>query len=195
MHNCIFSGHCTEFTCDQSCTVLAETSYLLERNNLNMNSKVFKLPQSALAKAKDLLAKSQGKLACFITKDSIRDGDIFTYVSICNSWKGSRLHCVTYHLKYSQYVDMIKQSWSSKYENESLEYMKIWAESSNTLIISSLDYVSFKDFESQTLLSLLQLRSSRDLTTIVVCPSPNTLIGQGPFADRLRSLLTEASKL
>ena len=50
MQNCIFSGHCSQQVCDKSCPTLVETTYLLERNNIAMNSDVFHADRSKLSK-------------------------------------------------------------------------------------------------------------------------------------------------
>ena len=41
MFNCIFTPHCMESFCDKSCPKLVETTYLLERNDINIDSHVF----------------------------------------------------------------------------------------------------------------------------------------------------------
>ena len=66
--------------------------------------------------------------------------------------------------------------------------------SAKLLIISNLDYVNFGDFESQTLLTLLQDRERKDVTTILVSPPPNQLVGKPTslFFKSLRSKLSEA---
>ena len=59
--------------------------------------------------------------------------------------------------------------------------MKIWSSAANYLIISHLDYINFKDFESQTLLGLLQSREGVKKSTFIVIPKSSNLIGSGSF--------------
>lgn len=176
MHNCIFTPHCIEPICDRSCPVLVETSYLLERNNIDIDSEVFRASDSEISKMVYVLDKFNGKSGGYVVPDTVKFSELLTYVAICKNWKGSKLHCTVYNLKFSKYLDELKQSWSLKSESESLEYMKIWSESSKVLIISNFDYVNFGDFESQTLLNLIQSRSLNKLTTILVSPEPRQLV-------------------
>ena len=194
MYNCIFTAHCTEPICDQSCPVLAETSYLLERNNINMNNKVFSAPDDKMQKMLGILAAADGRFGTYIVpsdETSFYSADLLTYCAICKYWKGSRLHCMVYNLKYSKFVDELKKSWSGSGESELLEYMKIWSESAKVLIISNFDYVNFGDFESQTILNLLQTRQMNNLTTIMVSPQIGTLVSSknSTFFTMLASLM------
>lgn len=189
MYNCIFSGHCTNLSCDKSCPTLAESTYLLDRNHIPMSSDVFNAPPDKLNKYVKLLEQADGNQHTLITNDTVRAAELLTYCSICQNWKGSRLHCTVYNLKFSQYVEAIQNSWSSKIETEQLEYMKIWASSAKVLIISNIDYVNFRDFQCQTLLTLLQARASSEYTTIIVSPPTRMLVGEGQFFQRLCGLL------
>lgn len=195
MQNCIFSGHCSKQVCDKSCPTLAETTYLLERNNIAMNSDVFHADVKQLMKYSSMLESCEGKLKTVISKNTVQDADLITYCSICKNWKGSRLHCTVYNLKYSQYIEMMKKSWSAKSETSELEYMRIFSASAKVLIISNIDYVHFRDFECQTLLTLLQSRAGSEFTTIIVSPPISSLVGDSPFFGRLTEVIKEASSV
>lgn len=171
MQNCIFNAHCTEEICDQSCPVFVETSYLLERSGISMNSPVFRSSESDIRLASDVLKEFNGKFGVFKADDTVKYSELLTYCAICQNWKGSRLHCTVYNLKYSTYLDDEKKSWSYNSPSDDLEYAKIWSNSAKVLIISNFDYISFGDFESQKLLNLIQTRSQNGLTTIMVSPS------------------------
>lgn len=205
MYNCIYSGHCTQMMCDKSCPTLAETSYLLERNNLPMSSQVFNMKDKHINRCLHILSVSEGKICSEIvnTSDTREDNiwagqstvsvaDMIAYCGICQRWKGSRLHCTVYNLRFSTYVESIRNSWGGKGESEELEYMKIWSTSAKLLIISGLDYVNFRDFECQTLLTLLQTRSRSEYTTIIVSPLPSTLVGNSNFFGKLTQLLNSS---
>lgn len=191
MHNCIYSGHCFEYTrCDKSCPVLAQTTYLFERNGISMNNDVFHSKPEVVLKYSSLLSRCKGSCKTVIEPNSTTFvADMLTYCSICETWKGSQLHCTTYNLKFSQYLEALQKSWSGGSDPTEIDYIKIWASSAKVLIISNIDYVNFKDFQCQTLLSLLQSRSNSDLTTIVVSPQLSNLVGDGPFFGRLCELL------
>lgn len=202
MHNCIFTPYCTEAFCDRSCPMLAETSYLLERNNLGLNSFVFTDTSIDYAASQALLAKIDKSTGLYAVTGASRRttsqyADIFTYTAICNNWQGSRLHCTVYNLKYAKYLDDLKKSWSAKSEPESLEYSRIWAESAKVLIISGVDYVNFGDFESQTLLNLLQVREDGEHTTLIVSPPISDLVSNkaSRFFTLLKTKLIDAAKV
>ena len=57
------------------------------------------------------------------------------------------------------------------------------------LIVSNIDFVNFKDFQCQKLLSLLQSREKPDLGTIIVSPPTQSLVGSGLFFNRLQETL------
>lgn len=181
MYNCIFTPHCTEQLCDKSCPVLVETSYLLERNKIDMNSAVFKSMYPKIDSImKDLSKVESGVQTFFVnSKDSVAVSELITYCEICKNWKGSRLHCRVFNLRYSRYLDDAKKSWSMKDEPEDLQYTRIWIDTCKVLIVSHMDYVRFGDFETQTLLNIIQSRQSNDKKTILVTPSVDRLVTSG----------------
>lgn len=191
MHNCIYSGHCMQEMCDKSCPTLAETTYLLERNGIGMSSEVFRTSPDIVEKYVKWLNASEGKTKSLFATHTVSVSELLTYCSICQKWRGSRLHCTVYNLKFSQYLEAIKKSWSAKSESDELEYMRIWASNAKVLIISNLDYINFKDFECQTLLSLLQSREKAEYTTIIVSPATGSLVGNGQFFNRLLTILKD----
>lgn len=195
MQDCIFSGHCMESRCDKSCPMFIQTIYLLERNGIQLNSNVFKSDPVQVNNTLKILDSSQGKLGVILdNNDTSARSDLITYCAICQHWKGSQLHCVVYHLKFSQYVEEIQRSWSNRGgESESLEYTKIWSKSAKVLVISGIDYVNFKNFQCQTLLELIQQRNSNpDNTTIIVSPPLSSLVGEGAFFSRLQDMMRKA---
>lgn len=172
MYNCIFTAHCIEPFCDKSCSILAETSYLLERNGIQPTNPVFHASETKIQQMLKLLDSREGQLTAYVVgpdDNTIYESDLLTYCAICKNWRGSKLHCTVYNLRYSKFIDETKKSWKGT-ESEELQYMRIWSESAKILIVSNTDYVSFTDFESQTLLNLIQQRESEGLTTIVVRP-------------------------
>lgn len=193
MDNCIFSGHCINMRCDKSCPALVETSYLLDRNGISISNDVFHSSEEDLQAANKLITDNQGKLKVYISKNTITSATLLTYVGICQNWRGSRLHCTVYNLKFFQYLEAIKKSWNSG-SSDNLEYTKIWASTSKLLIVSNIDFVNFKNFECQTLLELIQSRlSNPELTTIIVSPQLSALVGEGSFFSALMEILKKAA--
>ena len=190
--NCIFTAHCTEHICDNACPILAETSYLLERNRIDFSNSVFNVSQKSIDAAMSVLHKSDKHLGVLETESTITSSDLITYCAICENWYGNRLHCSVYHLQFSTYLDTLQKSWSAKNPIESLEYEQIWISNAKVLVISNLDYVQFKDFQAQTLLNLLHNRENNRLTTIIVTPKINNLIGSGLFFSKLQSVMKGA---
>jgi hypothetical protein len=90
-------------------------------------------------------------------------------------------------------MDSIQKGFNSKGTDDDLEYVQIWVNSAQTLIISNLDYVNFRDFPAQTLLNLIQNRQVSRLTTILVTPKVSSLIGQGFAFGRLQELLGQGA--
>lgn len=195
MYSCIFTAHCTELVCDKSCPIFAETSYLLERNGISSDSFVFGKNEFNAESILKILDSCKNSLGTYIVpKDSstIRCADMITYCAICQNWKGSRLHCDVYNLRYSRYLEELRSSWSGR-DSEDLEYMKIWADSAKVLIVSNFDYINFGDFECQTLLNLIQSRQTKNLSTVLVSPPlSNILSSKGsiflkPLKDLMKS--------
>lgn len=192
MNNCIFGSGCIKEVCDKSCPTLVETSYLLERNDISMQNQVFCASRKEKVKTISILRKASGKLCTVISDNTIKTGTLLAYCEVCENWQGNRLHCNVYHLRFSNHLDSIQQSWSAKDIPEQLEYEQIWTATAKILIISNLDFVQFKDFQAQTLLNIIHNRMNKGLTTIIVCPKLNTLVGSGMFYQRLLSILGEA---
>lgn len=189
MYNCIYSGHCVEAQCDSACPILAQTSYLLDRNGIQLSNPVFRSSVKDINRYKSILSKAAGKTVTVVDLNTSGLADGLTYCSICEHWKGSQLHCTVYNLKYSSYLEMIQKSWSYSNDDSEVEYIKIWVQTAKVLIVSNIDYVNFKDFQCQTLLSLLQTRMAAGLTTIIVSPPLPTLVGEGQFFARLSEML------
>lgn len=194
---CIFAAHCTRGNCDSSCPDLAQTSYLLDMNEIKFGCKhVFMAGQEAINKALRVIDKAENDHIVVVNKANTREAaDLYTYIGICKHWKGSRLKMVVYNLKLSKFFDAEKNSWDNKKSisdnpTEDPDYMKIWADKAKLLVISNFDYVNFKDYNVQFLLNLLQKRDIEGLATIIVSPT-TSLIGNGDLFDKLPGILTK----
>ena len=193
MHNCMFSGHCIKEQCDQSCPTLTETTFLLEQNGIGLNSNVFHAEPATISKYLKLIENTDRTLHTVIAKNTNSVAELITFCGICKYWRGSRLSTVVYNLKLSQYLDNIQNSWSASGNKDDLEYQKIWISKAKLLVISNIDFVNFKDFQCQTLLSLLQSRDKPELNTIIVSPTTQSLVGSGLFFSRLQETLSRTT--
>ena len=193
MHNCMFSGHCIKEQCDQSCPTLIETTFLLEQNGISFNSNVFHAEPALIAKYNKFIENTDRTLQTVIAKNTNAVAELLTYCGICKYWRGSRLKTIVYNLKLSQYLDSIQDSWSTTNSKDDLEYQKIWISNAKLLIISNIDFVNFKDFQCQTLLSLLQTRDKPGMNTIIVSPTTQSLVGSGLFFSRLQETLSRTT--
>ena len=190
MHNCIFTGHCIKAVCDQSCPDLITANYLLERNDISMNSRVFNTNTALLKKYANTLDRCEGRLITITSTDTNTTSDMITYCGICANWKNSRLHTVVYNLRLSQYLDNLSSSWNNT-PSDDFEYQKIWVANAKVLVISNIDYINFREFQCQTLLSLLQSRDKPGLTTVIVTPPLSALVGSGQFFAKLQEVLNK----
>lgn len=195
MYDCIFTSHCTRNTCDLACSVHAEISYWMERCNIHMDNPVLLSSDDAINRAVMLIESHTGKTVSVSSKDTVFTGDLLSYVAICLHGTGTAFTNGIYKLNFSEYIDEIKRSWQTRDEPESLEFMRIWANTESYLIITGLDYVKFGDFESQTMLQLLQNRRSPNKTTFVVIPEKNSLVGSNTsgFFTQLMDQLNEVA--
>lgn len=185
----MFTGHCIKATCDQSCPALVESTFLLEQNGISFNSSVFHSDPASIVKYNRVVESAEGKLQTVIAKNTNAVAELLAYCGVCKYWKGSRLHTAVYNLRLSQYLEGIQNSWSNSSNLDDLEYQKIWISKAKLLIISNIDYVNFKDFQCQTLLSLLQSRDKPEFGTIIVSPQTQSLVGSGLFFNRLQETL------
>ena len=188
----MFTGFCVNGECDKSCPDFVESSYLLERNGISLNSNVFHSDAKTIQKYSNIIAESEGKLSTVVANNTNEAAELLTYCGICKYWKHSRLDVVVYNLRFSQYVDNIQKSWSVKGPSDDMEYSEIWAKKAKLLIVSNIDYVNFKEFQCTTLLKLIQNRAADGLSTIIVSPQVNALVGDGNFFIQLKKILTNS---
>lgn len=190
MIDCIFSGHCMNAFCDKSCPTYTESNYLLDRNSIDMSSGAFVQGKESINYCETVLAQAEGKMVVVPSKSTTDLANNLTYCAVCHNWKGSQLRCAVYNLKFYNYLELVKKSWSATANTTELDYMNIFAKKAKVLIISNLDYVNFKNFECQTLLQLIHARNN--LSTILVTPPISSLVGDGPFFGNLSEQLKRA---
>lgn len=195
MFDCIFTPHCTRTNCDFACPIHAEITYWMERCNIEIDNPVLLSTDTELKEAQKIIDSSLGCIRAIEASDTTKMGDLLSYVAICLHGIGTAFSNGIYKLNFSNYIESIKRSWQTREEPSNLEYARIWSESARYTIINGLDYVKFGDFESQTLLQILQSRKSAQKATILVIPGIDQLVGQhtSVFFTRLLSVLEEVS--
>lgn len=188
--DCMFSPYCCATLCDRSCPKWAQTDYLLMRNGLSYSSRPFRMKQSSLDKYISVYEKacSCGSAVTVTCKDAVKVAEVMSYIAVCNTWQGSAMRVKCYHLLYSQYLESVQSSFGGRM-NEDAQYAELWSKSCNVLVISGIDYVNFKDFQSQKLLQLLQDRERKRKATIIVSPKVENIMGGGKMYDLLLSKL------
>lgn len=191
--DCVFDSFCTKSLCDRSCPQWAQMDYLMMRNGLTSSSRPFKMKMDSLQKYIDLYEAVQGSSCAVVCSDPVKSSEVMSYVSVCNNWNGSAMRVRSYHLLFSKYIQSVQAGWNGKKSDET-DYMDIWSKSSNVLVVSDVDYVNFKDFQSQALLQLMQDREREGKTTIIFCPKLDSLSGSGKLFNLLVSKLRNISR-
>lgn len=196
---CPFSSQCERAFCDYSCGKNVLFDVMMKKSEIKPQD-VGAISVKLRDKVKQDLAKFKG-YTIYITanRGSKMLGDIYAWLAACKLCPYYGSDVTVYHLKYSKYLEQLRQSWATKYEPEELIEARCFINTARVLVVSSLEYVQYKDFESQTLFSLLGERSyNRDFTTIVIGPEINTWLGphitRSQFANRLGIMLEEAVK-
>ena len=196
---CPFSSQCERAFCDYSCGKNVLFDVMMKKSEIKPQD-VGAISVKLRDKVKQDLAKFKGS-TIYITANHGNKmlGDIYAWLAACKLCPYYGSDVTVYHLKYSKYLEQLRQSWATKYEPEELIEARCFINTARVLIVSSLEYVQYKDFESQTLFSLLGERSyNREFTTIVIGPEINTWLGphitRSQFANRLGIMLEEAVK-
>lgn len=196
---CPFSSQCERAFCDYSCGKNVLFDVMMKKSEIKPQD-VGAISVKLRDKVKQDLAKFKGS-TIYITANRGNKmlGDIYAWLAACKLCPYYGSDVTVYHLKYSKYLEQLRQSWATKYEPEELIEARCFINTARVLVVSSLEYIQYKDFESQTLFSLLGERSyNRDFTTIVIGPEINTWLGphitRSQFANRLGIMLEEAVK-
>lgn len=188
--NCIFANYCGQYKCDLSCPKNTMSELLLEKCDIPKQSVCYQTPSNITAKYSGLIADYSGSHITLEVKDPQLVSESVAYTGICNFCEKNGSKVSVYQLKYSKYIQMLKDSWSHGVGNSLLE-LQAFCNTAKLLVISSLDYVIYSDFECQTLLTLLQDRAKPGLTTVLVLSSIQSLVSKGssPFYEMLKRQL------
>lgn len=191
MKQCLCTSHCTRNYCDLACPENAEVKFWLKRNDL-WPPNITKTSFTKLELARKYVESNLFKTSYMKAKNPMETADIVTYVCICLYGKKTAFTSGVFNLDFAEYIDLTKDSWTSKSKSEKLQFMETWSHTSNQLIVSNIEYMKFSDFESQTLLRLIRERDTDGKTTFII-GSKEEIIGYGPFFTRLQSVIKEAT--
>lgn len=185
---CSYSSYCTRKFCDMSCAKNAMADVLFEKSEISWSDLVFRSNRYKLESFWKIIQDHVNSYAVIVAEKSSEIANQYTYAAICNNCDrfGSRVS--VYHLKYGKYMQSIRDSWSSGVSSK-LKEQNAFISTSNVLVISGLDYVNFRDFECQTLLTILQDREKPGLSTIIVIRDVDSMVGSSEFFKLLKSKL------
>lgn len=188
---CIYSSFCNSASCDMSCVKNIMSQLLMDKSDLSFASNVLDISSSKKQKCWNIIQKSFGKVSTIIHKNSSIEADIYTFSAICKMCVGHGSTVSVYHLKFTKYIQQLRDSWSLGISDR-LRETQAFISSSSVLIISGLDYINHKEFECQTLLNIFSDRLKTNKATIVVVNDVNALSGSGPFFIPLKERIKEA---
>ena len=175
-----------------SCAKNVMSQLMLKKSDINNYSRCHEISTDTKLVCHNILEKSYGRFSTLETKklnlNSSECADLLLYTAVCDMCEGYGSSISAYHLKYSSYIQSIKDSWSQGV-SASLSEIQAFSSSSKVLIVSGLDYMNFKDFESQTMLVLLESRAKPNLSTVLTINSIDNLTGSGPFFTPLKDAL------
>ena len=110
---CIFSSYCTASYCDMSCVKNTMSQILMEKSDLDIKSPVLSSDYISKERCVDIVKSSFGKHIVLQVKNSAEYAELLTFSVICEMCEGHGSSVTVYHLRYSRYIQMLRDSWSS----------------------------------------------------------------------------------
>lgn len=191
MHKCINGSDCTEVCCSEACNLWSETSYLMGRNNIKTDRAIDYDLRYKNHILKFIRACEDSEYIICRPNCTFQYQQALTMMSIGMVWKANAHKCSVYTLNFADYLDSLKISYGG-INDENFGYKKIWAQSSQILIIHGLDYISYGLHEFTTLFQLIESRQSkRRLTFILLRNSIDSLKGKGDVLSSVQDKLKE----
>lgn len=183
MKQCIGSADCENRICDKSCPFFATSANLLEKNAITMKHRALQMTKIE----KDFFEKAiqRAERSNFCTLAYVSPGttgmvaDKLTYYAICKYHSKSQMHVWVYNLNFTEYTEGIRNSWETGRRSDRIQDMDIYIESTKLLIVSGLEYLTFRDFECQTLLKIIEKRRQLNLPIVIVSRIKSGLQGYG----------------
>lgn len=199
MNKCPFNITCTHGVCDTSCKYFAEYSHWADRCDIKISNPAFKAKVEDIHSADEVLRAAEREdlesafphLAATKVNNVVLTTDTLTLYTIHSYCQGIGFYNGVYKLDLYQYFEDIKGTWNNRRPQNSLEDIDIWIKSSRVLIIYNVSMIRFGDFESQTLLRILQDRYDPEKRTIIVVEEKFGFVGKpdSVFFVRLRDEL------
>lgn len=184
--DCKFIESCTRDWCDYSCGIDDNYDVMYER--CNISGIELKYKQEDLIRDWNTIVNSDGVI-CIQSKDISNKVKEIVYTCICRYIK-AKMGPHVVHVSYSTYVQQIKDSWSQGVSDK-LQRLQNNINNVEILVISGLDYCIFNDFESQTILNLIESRKMENKYTVIVLKDISQLSGKGLFLVPLKNQLKE----
>lgn len=169
-HQCMYSNVCTEYECNLTCIKGVTSEYYVNASNFPLYSSEFMnyYDDEDFVKFGNIIKDHRRGYGVVVSKGRKYLSDAFFYAAMIIENYHSLYWPEAFMLNYRKYTDAYKRSWTTGEEPDSLQEARYNAEHCCTLIITGLDTMIFGDFESQTLLALLEDRNKAKQSTILV---------------------------
>lgn len=169
-HQCMYCNICTEYECNFTCIKGVTSQYYVDASNFPLYSSEFMnfYTDEDLVRFGNIIKDHRRGYGVVVSKGRKYLSDAFFYAAMVIENYHSLYWPEAFMLNYRKYTDSYKRSWTTGEEPDSLQETRYNAEHCCTLIITGLDTMIFGDFESQTLLALLEDRNKAKQSTIIV---------------------------
>lgn len=169
-HPCMYCNICTEYECNFTCIKGVTSGYYVDASNFPLYSSEFMnfYTDEDFVKFGKIIKDHRRGYGVVVSKGRKYLADAFFYAAMVIENYHSLYWPEAFMLNYRKYTDSYRRSWTTGEEPDSLQEARYNAEHCCTLIITGLDTMIFGDFESQTLLALLEDRNKAKQSTILV---------------------------
>lgn len=169
-HQCMYCNICTEYECNFTCIKGVTSQYYVDASNFPLYSSEFMnfYTDEDFVKFGNIIKDHRRGYGVVVSKGRKYLSDAFFYAAMVIENYHSLYWPEAFMLNYRKYTDAYRRSWTTGEEPDSLQEARYNAEHCCTLIITGLDTMIFGDFESQTLLALLEDRNKAKQSTIIV---------------------------
>lgn len=169
-HQCMYCNICTEYECNFTCIKGVTSQYYVDASNFPLYSSEFMnfYTDEDFVKFGNIIKDHRRGYGVVVSKGRKYLSDAFFYAAMVIENYHSLYWPEAFMLNYRKYTDSYRRSWTTGEEPDSLQEARYNAEHCCTLIITGLDTMIFGDFESQTLLALLEDRNKAKQSTIIV---------------------------
>ena len=178
MNKCPFNDTCSKPYCNTSCGKYSEYNHWLDRCSIALSNPIFLATKRQLREVYSIVSSMDSptdpedssfvNLKIVQSSKQVHASAILSYALVTMKCTGIGFYNGVYRLDFAKYIADIKESWNSRNTSTKFEDTNIWIKSAKYLVIYNLDMVRFKDFESQTLLTILQDRYDIDKFTTIV---------------------------